>query len=227
MMRQLPLGLGMRPGSHAREDLVVGDANAEALAWIDSWPDWPAPGLLVWGPEGCGKSHLSSIWAARSGAVRLDLPAAIERLQGVRRPIAVLEDVERALEAGDEAERMLFHVHNLVAQGGGALLLTARLPAARWSMRLPDLRSRMLALPAIEVTAPDDGMLAAVLSKLFADRQLPPDADVIHFIATRIERRFSVLARVVETLDRAMLAAQRGLTVPFARDTLRAAGLMD
>jgi chromosomal replication initiation ATPase DnaA len=227
MTRQLPLRLGAPPGSHAREDLVVGDANAEALAWIDSWPNWPAPGLLVWGPEGSGKSHLASIWAMRSGAVRVPLEAAIERLHGARRPVAIVEDVERALAAGDAAERTLFHLHNLIAQGSGGLLLTAREPAARWPMRLPDLRSRMQALPAVEVKAPDDGMLAAVLSKLFADRQLPPDADVIHFVAARIERRFCVLAQVVETLDRAALAAQRGLTVPFARDTLRAAGLMD
>jgi DnaA regulatory inactivator Hda len=227
MTRQLPLRLGAPPGSHAREDLVVGDANAEALAWIEAWPEWPAPGLLIWGPEGSGKSHLASIWAARSGAVRLDPMEAIERLHGARRPVAVVEDVERAFDGGDATERALFHLHNLVAQAGGALLLTAREPAVRWPMRLPDLRSRMQALPAVEVKAPDDGMLAAVLSKLFADRQLPPDADVVHFVATRIERRFSVLVRVVDTLDRAALAAQRSLTIPFVRDTLRSAGLMD
>jgi chromosomal replication initiation ATPase DnaA len=227
MSRQLPLALGTPRESHAREDLVVGEANAEALAWIDSWPNWPAPGLLVWGPEGCGKSHLASIWAAHSGAQRLGLDDAFERIGALRRPVAVIEDVEAALAAGDAAERTLFHVHNLVAQGGGALLLTAREPASRWTMRLPDLSSRMLALPAVEVKAPDDGMLAAVLTKLFADRQMPPDADVIHFVASRIERSFSVLRRVVDVLDNAALAAQRGITIPFARETLRDAGLMD
>lgn len=227
MSRQLPLSFGRPPESHAREDLVVGDANAEALAWIDSWPNWPAPGLLVWGPEGCGKSHLASIWAARSGAERMRLGDAIERIGAQRRPIAVIEDIEPALADGDGTERALFHAHNLVAQGGGALLLTAREAASRWNLRLPDLRSRMLALPAVEVKAPDDGMLAAVLTKLFADRQMPPDADVIHFVASRIERSFSVLGRVVDTLDRAALAAQRGITIPFAREVLRHAKLMD
>lgn len=227
MTRQLPLSLGTPPESHAREDLVVGDANAEALAWIDSWPNWPAPGLLIWGPEGSGKSHLASIWAGRSGAQRVALDAAIDRLGGMRHPIAVIEDVESALAAGDDAERALFHVHNLVAQGGGALLLTSREPASRWPVKLPDLRSRMLALPAVEVKAPDDGMLAAVLTKLFADRQMPPDPDVIQFVASRIERSFSVLGRVVATLDEAALAAQRGITVPFARQALRDAGLME
>ena len=227
MTRQLPLSLGTPPESHAREDLVVGDANAEALAWIDSWPNWPAPGLLIWGPEGSGKSHLASIWSTRSGARRLTLDTAIEQLGGMRHPIGVLEDVETALAAGDAPERALFHVHNLVAQGRGALLLTSREPASRWSIKLPDLRSRMLALPAVEVRAPDDGMLAAVLTKLFADRQMPPDPDVIQFVASRIERSFSVLGRVVEALDEAALAAQRGITVPFARQVLRDVKLME
>ena len=70
-------------------------------------------------------------------------------------------------------------------------------------------------------------MLAAVLTKLFADRQMPPDPDVVQFVASRIERSFSVLGRVVETLDRAALAAQRGITVPFARQALRDAKLVE
>jgi len=227
MSRQLPLSLGAPPGSHAREDLVVGAANAEALAWLDAWPGWPAPGLIVWGPEGSGKSHLASVWAVRSAAYRLTLAEAIEHLGAMARPIVLIEDVERELQGGDAAEHALFHAYNLIAQGSGALLLTAREAPARWTMRLPDLRSRMQALPAVELRAPDDSMLAAVLSKLFADRQMPPDADVIQFIASRIERRFSALGAVVETLDRAALAAQRAVTVPFARQVLRDAKLMD
>ena len=58
-MAQLPLDLGHR-ASFSGEDFLVAPCNAAAVACLDSWPDWPAPGLAVHGPEGCGKTHLST-----------------------------------------------------------------------------------------------------------------------------------------------------------------------
>ena len=69
MARQLTFDLALPPPTYAREDFVVADGNREALAWIDRWPDWPAPALALGGPPGCGKTHLLRIWAARAGAL--------------------------------------------------------------------------------------------------------------------------------------------------------------
>ena len=69
MANQLILDLALPPPTYLRDDFVVADGNREALAWIDRWPDWPAPVLSLNGPGGCGKTHLGWIWAARSGAV--------------------------------------------------------------------------------------------------------------------------------------------------------------
>lgn len=227
MTRQLPLALGA-DASHAREDLVVGAANAAALAWIDAWPDWRAPGLVLWGPEGSGKSHLASIWLRRVGGCRATIDTAIAALEGVAQPRLLVEDVERGLaDGGGAAERHLLHAFNVLAQAQGSLLLTARQPPTRWPGTLPDLRSRMQALPAVAVQAPDDDMLAAVLTKLFIDRQLAPDPDVVGFIATRIERSFARLGHVVDSVDRAALAAHRAITLPFVRNVLRAEGLIE
>lgn len=227
MTRQLPLALAPRAGSHDREDLAVGPPNREALAWIDAWPEWPGRGLVLHGPEGSGKSHLASIWAKRAGAGRVALDAPLDRLAGLSRPALLLEDADRAVAAGAAAEAALFHAYNLVVQAGGTLLLTAREPASRWGVALADLRSRMQALPAAELKPPDDEMLAAVLAKLFADRQIPPDREIVHFIAARVERRLSTLGAVVDALDRAALAAGRGVTLPFVRQVLREKGLFD
>jgi chromosomal replication initiation ATPase DnaA len=226
MTRQLPLALGA-DASHAREDLVIGTANAAALAWIDAWPDWRAPGLVLWGPEGSGKSHLASIWLRRAGARRVTIDTALATLDGVAEPKVLVEDVEIALTAGAMAEGHLLHAYNVVAQAQGSMLLTARRPPTRWPGTLPDLRSRMQALPAVAVQAPDDDMLAAVLTKLFIDRQLAPDPDVVSFIATRIERSFARLGQAVDSVDRAALAAHRAITLPFVRNVLRAEHLID
>ncbi|MBL8697382.1 MAG: hypothetical protein JNK67_03360 [Alphaproteobacteria bacterium] len=226
MTRQLPLALDHTP-SHAREDLAVGTANAEALAWIDAWPRWTMPALVLCGPQGSGKSHLASIWRQRADALVLDLAIAIETIARDARRAFLLEDVDGALASTEAGERALLHAYNLVVQGGGSLLLTARELPRGWPMRLPDLRSRMLALPVAELRTPDDAMIAAVLGKLFADRQLAPDPDVIAFVVARTERSFARLAQIVAALDQAALAAHRELTVPFVRRTLAASGLIE
>lgn len=225
MTRQLPLALD-HVASHAREDLVVGSANAEPLAWIDSWPRWAMPGLVLCGPQGSGKSHLASIWRRHAQAVPLELDRAIDVVAPAPQRAFLLEAVDEALASSPAGERALLHAYNLIAQAGGTLLMTARdLPRA-WSMGLPDLRSRILALPAAVLRAPDDAMIALVLGKLFADRQLAPDPDVLAFIVARTERSFARLAQLVEALDLAALAARRELTVPFVRQTLADRGLI-
>src|SRR5262249_28668006 len=137
------------------DDFLVAPSNAEAVGWLDRWPDWPASGLVLWGPSGCGKTHLAHVWRSRSAAVAIDpaalTGAAVPELLGAA-PAAVLDD---ALHA---AAQPLFHLVNLIAERRGALLLTAEQPPAQWQVPLPDLRSRLLALPAVAVRPPDDGL---------------------------------------------------------------------
>ncbi|MGQ9367637.1 HdaA/DnaA family protein [Azospirillum sp. A39] len=220
-MAQLPLDLGFRPAMGG-EDFLVAPSNADAVAWLDRWPFWPAPALTVWGPAGCGKSHLAQVWRARSGAplvtagelAQADLPALIGRAQAL-----AVDDADQV--AGRRGrERALFHLYNLARDAGGHLLLLARQPPARWRVRLPDLRSRVRGAPAVPVAAPDDALLAAVLVKLFADRQLMPSQEVVAYLLARMERSLDAARRVVAAVDRASLAAHRRITVPLVRSVL-------
>jgi chromosomal replication initiation ATPase DnaA len=123
--------------------------------------------------------------------------------------------------AEEAAEEPLLHLFNLVAERRGALLLTGRTPPVQWPLRLADLRSRLLASPAVALKAPDDALLGAVLVKLFADRQLAVGEEVVAFLLREIERSFEAARRAVALLDAAALAAGRAVTVPFAKEVLR------
>lgn len=214
---QLPLDLGHRP-TLGRDDFLVAACNAEAVAWLDRWPDWPAPAVAVYGPEGCGKSHLAQVFAARSGA--LVLTAAALRVDDPPRllamvPAVVVEDGDRGVD-----ETALFHLYNLAKEQGCTLLLTGRPPPAQWPLSLPDLRSRLNAIPAIGIAPPDDALIAGLLVKLFADRQLRIGHEVVAYLLARMERSFAAAHAVVEALDRSALAEKREITVPLARRVL-------
>lgn len=214
---QLALDLPHRPALGAG-DFLVAPGNRDAVTWIDRWPDWDAPGLVLHGPPGCGKSHLLAVWRARSQAVLLDAADLSDtdpaRALGAGADLAV-ENLDAAAD-----ETALFHLYNMVAERGGKLLLTARAAPARLTIRLPDLASRIGALPAVGVSGPDDTLLAAVLVKLLADRQLAVAPEVIDYVIARMERSFEAARRLVAALDQRALELRRPLTVPLAREVL-------
>jgi chromosomal replication initiation ATPase DnaA len=211
--RQLALDLGHRP-AYGREDFLVAPGNREAVEWIDRWPAWPGHALGLFGPTGCGKSHLSQVFALKARAIALAAPDLT--------PDAVGAILGRAgafvVEEGHLAdERALFHLFNAVRESKGALLLTGREPPARWRTELPDLRSRLASIPAVGIAPPDDAMMEAVLVKLFADRQLGVAPDVIAYALRRMDRSFAAARRLVATADKESLAGKRPITIPLVK----------
>lgn len=217
---QLPLDLAHRPAL-GREDFLVAPANASAVDWIDRWPNWPAPALSVFGPAGCGKTHLGEVWRARSGATTIaarDLPH-LDPSTAIG-PGGLV--VEAATDAAGEvaAERALFHLYNIARDGGRFLLLLSRDAPSRAAFRLPDLASRLRGAPSVGIAAPDDALLEAMLVKLFADRQLRPGREVVAYLLIHMERSAEAARSLVAAIDRASLAARRPVTVPLAREVL-------
>lgn len=205
----------------SRDDFLRGDGNAAALDLVESWPHWPARTVALVGPQGAGKSHLAAIWAALAGARRL-ASAALEEA-GVPAALATgALVIERAnvQDPRDLDERVMFHLLNLAREQQAFVLLTARSAPAGWPVTLPDLASRLRALPVVNLAAPDDAMLRAVLVKLFADRQLEVDDGLIAYLMVRIERSFAAAQEVVAALDREALRRQRPVTRALAGEVL-------
>lgn len=200
---QLPFELGHRVAME-RGDFWICDANREAVGWIDKWPDWGAPLLVVYGPPASGKTHLAQMWKEETGAAT-----------GV-----LLEDMER-IAGNREKEEEIFHLYNRMQETGGHILMTSAVSPREWPFVLADLKSRVLAAPAAAVGAPDDAARAVILSKLFSDRQIFVPQEVVDFLLPRLERSFAALRDIADSIDRKALAEKRPVTVPLARDVLQ------
>ena len=206
-MTQLVLPLETR-SAQGRADFIVAPSNERAVAFLDSFPHWPAPAAALYGPPASGKSHLAAVWAQKAGAAILPA-AALDA--GIPDGALVVEDVGPGTPEAPLCALL---------ERGAPLLLTAQLPPAEWPFALPDLVSRTRALLGFPLWMPDDALLAALAAKLFDDRQLiVPDAVIAHMIG-RLERSPAAIRDFVARADALALARKSPVNLSLIRDLL-------
>ena len=210
-MTQLVLPLQTR-SAQGRADFIVAPGNERAVAFIDSFPNWPAPAAALHGPPASGKSHLAAVWADKAGAQIIEA----SRLDaGIPGGALVVENVGEGVP-----EAPLF----ALLERGAPLLLTAQLAPAAWpqafKLALPDLNSRLQALLAFDLWAPDDALLMGLAVKLFADRQLMvPESVVAHMIRS-LERSPGAIRDFIARADAVALAEKRPINLSLIKDLL-------
>ena len=210
-MTQLVLPLETRSAT-GRADFIVAPGNASAVAFIDSFPNWPAPAAVLHGPPASGKSHLAAVWAQKAGAAVIEASALDANIPD---GALVVENV-----APGVAEAPLF----ALIERGAPLLLTSQAAPSDWPLKfplhLPDLASRARALLGFALWAPDDALLMGLAVKLFADRQLAvPESVVSHMIAS-LERSPGAIRDFIARADAAALAGKRPINLSLIKGLL-------
>lgn len=195
---------------YAAEDIIAAPSNEEALAWLARPADWPSGRLVLWGEEGCGKTHLLHAWAARNGGKVWSVPL----LRGLPEAPGHGLALDDADAVGDPPA--LLHLLNAAAEARRPVLLAARVPPAQWAPILPDLESRLRAAASVEVRPPDEALLRALLGRLLSDRQLTAPPGFGEWLLTRLPRTPAALREAVARLDRAALAARGSVSRSLA-----------
>lgn len=214
-MSQSTLDFAFSP-SYLREDFIVSAANEQAYLWITGWPAaWPHHALLLYGATGAGKTHLAHIWQELSGAAWLDAAQI-----GTQPPAELLARhtawiIDEPWLEGKEST--WFHLLNHAREEKKALLITSQEPLTRQALRLPDLISRLAALPAVSLQDPDDTLLAAILAKRFSDMQLRVTSEVIQYLLSRVDRSYHSTEKIVNMLNRLSLVEKKNITLALAR----------
>jgi len=195
----------------SRDSFLIAENNLNAVQWIDKWPDWPSPVLCLFGPSGCGKTHLAQVFKARSNALKLENKWFEREHYAIPAMALIYEDVD--LNLNKVSEVSMFHLYNNLKEKGGHLLLTAKTPPSKWALNLKDLKSRLNTAIISEIGLPDDQLMAAVLFKMFSDRQIFVTEKMLKFAINRMERSFSSMRKFVDMVDNVSMSEKRKASV--------------
>jgi hypothetical protein len=199
-MNQIALPLAW-PVADKEEDFLLSDANRAVFEHLSRWSLWPVMATLVTGPRKSGRSLLGRIFVRKTGGRLFD-------------------------NAESHDEEALFHAWNDAQARRKPLLIVADAAPPGWTVKLPDLRSRLAATPHVEIGPPDDVLLGQLLIKLLGDRGIAAPQELADYLVPRMERSYHTLLMIVDILDRVMLSHHRRMTVPLARKALDEAGLI-
>ena len=202
-----------------RADFFTAPENAQAVAMIDSFPNG-FYGAVIFGEKGCGKTHLAHLFADtvfRKTGKKTEI-VSFDRWHSKpieETPYVILENVCSPVN-----ETALFHLLNQAKGANGFILMTSRTVPSAWNLELPDLITRLKALPCIQIMPPGDELMRAVLVKQFADRQLSVSPEVIAYVLKNAERSFEALSYVVQRTDELSLERKNPVTVPLVKQVL-------
>jgi chromosomal replication initiation ATPase DnaA len=215
--QQLILDLRSIP-SMGRNDYFVSDVNKEAVTWLDAWPNWTTFGFIVCGPFGSGKSHLAQVLKTLSHGYIIEAKDILDKNidQLSEKKCLIIENLELLT-----SEILLFHLYNMLLENKNNLMLTSKLTMSQISFELPDLKSRLLSMPQVNIGFPDDRLLKNLLIKQFLDKGILVEMDVIDYLIKRIDRSFEAISKLVSKIDFQSLEKAKKITIPFIKNTIK------
>ena len=195
-MSQIPLNL--RPDKQQSfSNFHVTDGNRAAVTLLRARERWPSAAVLILGPAGSGKTHLGQAWLDVSDGAFMD-------------------------DADKMDERDLFDAINRALAGKtSGLLLASSLPPTAWGVSLPDLKSRLNAMPVLTLTEHDEASLEPILRELFDQAGRSVGQDVVAYVLRQCERSVDALRELVLELDVAAGSKKADLTKAFVAKYLR------
>lgn len=208
-------------GERSPETLVVAEANRDAARLLTNWQSWPGGALALVGPKGSGKTHLALAWALEADARELsptDAPDAGAALYEETAGRLLIDDADAARD-----EAMFWRVLDLARARGGAVLLVGAAPPCAWPASLPDLRSRLAALPVARLGEPDEALLEVVLRRFCREQFIHLSDDAAKYLARRLPRTFAAARDLVALIEAGLAKPARPVTLKVAKRALEQA----
>ncbi len=187
------------------------------------------PLIYFYGQGGVGRSHLLQGCCHIANRLHLtNLYLPLGKLDHLKPDI--LDDLEKlhlvcvddlqGIAGKKDWEERFFHFFNCMADAKKRLIISGHKAAQHLGFLLPDIVSRVNSGVVYQAHALSDEEKVNALKTRSQEHGLMLSEDVAQFIIRRSARDLGSLFYALEQLDRASLAAQRRLTIPFVKKVL-------
>ena len=200
------------------QDYYVSSNNFSAYRLVESWPNWPGKWVNIFGPKGCGKTHLANILGKKIDSLFIraselnDL--VLENLK--EKKCLIIDDYQNNIE-----EKLMYSTLNQINQTDSYIVINSIKPIKKIEVKLNDLKSRFDSFIQLGIDLPTDDLLRVILTKSFSDKQIKVNIKLLDYILKNIDRTYENVFKFIKDIDTASLSAGKSININLIKKVLK------
>ena len=204
--------------SYLSQDFYVAKNNFNAFKLIESWPNWPSRFINIFGPNGCGKTHLANILMSKIQCLLIPGKKVNEKIldKFKTKECLIIDDFNNNIK-----EKLLYTIINTAAQDNKYLIISSPISLKKFKINLKDLNSRFTSFIDIGIGLPTDDLIRVILTKNFSDKQIDISKKNIDYILKNIERSYEKINLFSNSIDNLSLSNSRPINLKLIKDVLK------
>jgi len=200
------------------QDYYVSSNNFSAYRLIESWPNWPDKWVNIYGPKGCGKTHLSNILKKKISVVEIFDAKKIdeEKISKFEKlDCLIIDNYENNID-----ENFFYSILNHFKQLDTYVVVNSFLPIKNMKFELKDLKSRAESFVSLGIELPTDDLLRVIISKSFSDKQIEISPKISEYIIKNIERSYEKVFKFIKEIDDLSLSSGKSININLIKKVL-------
>ena len=204
--------------SYSSQDFYVSKNNFNAFKLIESWPKWSSRFVNIFGPKGCGKTHLANVLMSKIQSVLTSAKKVDEEILNryKTKECLIIDDFENNID-----EKLLYSVINMAFQDNKYLIISSPISLKKFKIKLKDLNSRFASFIDIGIDLPTDDLLRVILTKNFSDKQIQVSKKNIDYILKNIDRSYEKVNSFVNSIDNLSLIKAKPINLQLIKNVLQ------
>jgi len=204
--------------SYLSQDFYVSENNINAFKLIESWPNWSGRFINIFGPKGCGKTHLVNILKNKIESVLISASKVDSKvlLKYKVKECLIIDDFKNEID-----EKLFYTITNMGSQDNKYLIVSSLVPLKSFKVKLKDLSSRFTSFVEVGIDLPTDDLLRVILTKNFSDKQIEITKKNIEYILKNIDRSYEKVNLFTNLVDNLSLTKGKAINLSLIKKVLK------